>query len=441
MTYDGENRMTAYSGTAGYAYDGNGLRVAKSVSGGTTTVSIFSGSSVLAEYDNGAAPSAPSREYVYGGLGLLAMFSGGTTTYYHQDHLGVRLTTDASGNLLSQQGTFPFGESWYQQGAGNKTVFTSYDRDSESGLDYAMARYYNSTTGTFCSADPLDGSPGDPQSWNRYPYGRNDPINVTDPSGKSWWDDFLKGLDGLLYGLVPLTGGATLPFAEGISDELEFIGTMNSIVNGGVPLPPTISFGAPPMGSFGVPYPSSSTTGMGGPINNLTQQQSGRITCPPWTVILTGVSPKQAHDKSPITQRRSGSGDAAIDPRDFGESDWYQQGNIAMSPSNPFAARKAAFDHRQQEANDINNAQIQITPDWGTATDPWGSKLPSANGAPSGFPTSGPMGGNDIYSPSKGAHGHIDTYGWLTDRLAKGSTRRVTVNISLIPTGNVRCPH
>jgi uncharacterized protein RhaS with RHS repeats len=58
----------------------------------------------------------------------------------------------------------------------------------------ALARYYDSRTGTFCSADPLAGSPGDPQSWNRYPYGRNDPIDVTDPSGKSWWSDLLIGI-------------------------------------------------------------------------------------------------------------------------------------------------------------------------------------------------------------------------------------------------------
>ena len=53
MTYDGENRMTAFSGGGGaatYSYDGNGLRVIKSVSGGTTTVSIFSGDSVIADY-------------------------------------------------------------------------------------------------------------------------------------------------------------------------------------------------------------------------------------------------------------------------------------------------------------------------------------------------------------------------------------------------------
>ena len=60
--------------------------------------------------------------------------------------------------------------------------------DLASGLDYALARYYNSRTGTFCSANPLAGDPSDPQSWNRYPYGRNDPIDMTDPSGQHWWN-------------------------------------------------------------------------------------------------------------------------------------------------------------------------------------------------------------------------------------------------------------
>ena len=112
-------------------------------------MSVFAGSSVLAEYNNGAAPGSPSREYIHGASGLLAMISGGATTYYHQDHLSVRLTTDANGNILTQQGHFPFGEPWYQSGANNKFVFTSYQRDSESGLDYALARYYDSRTGTF----------------------------------------------------------------------------------------------------------------------------------------------------------------------------------------------------------------------------------------------------------------------------------------------------
>lgn len=204
MTYDGENRMTAFGGNGGaanYTYDGNGLRVVKSVQGGTTTVSVFSGSSVIAEYDNGAVPGSPSREYIYnpaGGetTGLLAMIPKyGAMIYYHQDHLSMRLTTygsgSSSGRIATDEGHYPFGEPWYQTGATNNWVFTRYDRDSESGFDYALARYYDSRTGTFCSADPLAGSPSDPQSWNRYPYGRNDPIDMTDPSGKSWWSSLL----------------------------------------------------------------------------------------------------------------------------------------------------------------------------------------------------------------------------------------------------------
>jgi RHS repeat-associated protein len=119
-------------------------------------------------------------------------------TYYHQDHLSVRLTTNASGSILTQDGTFPFGESWYQSGVGNKWLFTSYQRDSESGLDYALARYYDSRTGTFCSADPLAGDPSDPQSWNRYPYGRNNPIGNVDPSG-----EFFELLFPLLAEFIP----------------------------------------------------------------------------------------------------------------------------------------------------------------------------------------------------------------------------------------------
>ena len=216
MTWDGENRMTAFTGGGGaatYTYDGKGMRVVKSITGGTTTVSIFSGSQIIAEYDNGAATSAPSREYIYnpaGGAttGLLAMISGGATTYYHQDHLSVRFTTNASGSVVTQEGTFPFGELWYMTGPSNKWFFTSYDQDSESGLDYAVARYYDSRTGTFLEADPVAGDPSDPQTWDRYVYVRDNPIMITDPSGESFWSDLV----GVLLDIsVPFTGGQQRP--------------------------------------------------------------------------------------------------------------------------------------------------------------------------------------------------------------------------------------
>lgn len=48
-----------------------------------------------------------------------------------------------------------------------------------------MNRYYGSNLGRFLTADPYGPSakPGDPQSWNRYAYVSNDPVNKNDPTG------------------------------------------------------------------------------------------------------------------------------------------------------------------------------------------------------------------------------------------------------------------
>jgi RHS repeat-associated protein len=180
-TYDAENRMVNYS-SAAYSYDGNGLRV-KKVSGSTTTVYIFSGPKVIAEYDNGAAPGSPSREYIYSGGALLAKIESSATTYYHPEHLSNRLMTDANGNITGQRGHYPFGETWYESGTATKLKFTSYERDAESGNDFAMARYHVNRLGRFSAPDPLAGSTANPQSLNRYAYTLNDPVNLTDPSG------------------------------------------------------------------------------------------------------------------------------------------------------------------------------------------------------------------------------------------------------------------
>jgi len=168
---------------------------------------------VIAEYDNGAAPASPTRENIYAGGKLLATITAGTppvTNYYHSDHLSVRLMTDSNGNKIGEQGHYPFGESWYTQNSSTKWTFTSYERDGETGLDFAMARYYDSSAARFCSADPLGGRPNDPQSWNRYAYVRNDPINLTDPTGLSFLSWLFRGIGALLAGIGVLTGNPWL---------------------------------------------------------------------------------------------------------------------------------------------------------------------------------------------------------------------------------------
>jgi len=184
LVYDAENHLVSATngGASGtYSYDGNGLRV-KKVSGSNNTVYIFSGSKVIAEYDNGVAVGSPSREYIYSGSALLAKIDSSGTKYYHQDHLSNRMVTDSSGNKLAEMGHFPYGESWYNASS-DKLVFTTYERDSESGNDYAQARYHVSGLARFSSPDPIAGRTSDPQSFNRYSYVRNMPTMLTDPTG------------------------------------------------------------------------------------------------------------------------------------------------------------------------------------------------------------------------------------------------------------------
>src|SRR5213593_1221626 len=51
-----------------------------------------------------------------------------------------------------------------------------YQRDQESGLDYALNRYHSNTNGRFTSADKGDAQLYMPVTLNRYTYGANDPI-------------------------------------------------------------------------------------------------------------------------------------------------------------------------------------------------------------------------------------------------------------------------
>jgi len=123
--------------------------------------------------------------------------------YYTQDHLGgTALTTDSSGTVVQLYDYYPYGsERLNSQPTGvsapSEHSFTDKELDSDLGLYYFEARWYNSEIGRFASEDPaqLDNRVAkmlaDPQSLNFYAYSRNNPVNLTDPSGEFWdtlWD-------------------------------------------------------------------------------------------------------------------------------------------------------------------------------------------------------------------------------------------------------------
>jgi RHS repeat-associated protein len=92
--------------------------------------------------------------------------------------------TDSSGTVCYDADFYPFGgERPYLSNCDPDFKFTGKERDSESGLDNFGARYDSSQYGRFMTADPLGGSLIDPQTLNKYSYVRNNPINLTDPTG------------------------------------------------------------------------------------------------------------------------------------------------------------------------------------------------------------------------------------------------------------------
>jgi len=110
------------------------------------------------------------------------------------------MTTSSSGGCLQLHDYLPFGEDTintlggrtgcYGTFDGVAEKFTGKERDSETNLDYFGARYFSGAQGRFTSPDPGNASaflyPDDPQSWNGYAYGRNNPLSYVDPDGMSY---------------------------------------------------------------------------------------------------------------------------------------------------------------------------------------------------------------------------------------------------------------
>jgi RHS repeat-associated protein len=189
-------QVTVNGTTKYYKYDAFGRRMeSRTGQNGVPRIYFYDGKGrVLAEYDTYYWGATPARKYVY--------FAGQQLGQY-KDRVGsVRNTNGGTSSHY-----YPFGEE-ITSTANDRYKFAETYRDSDTGLDYALNRYYASGIGRFLSPDPYkaSGGPADPQSWNRYAYVQNDPVNSYDPlglliaepgvwpCGDDWiWDPSLSG--------------------------------------------------------------------------------------------------------------------------------------------------------------------------------------------------------------------------------------------------------
>ncbi|MBI4398396.1 MAG: hypothetical protein HY586_04660, partial [Candidatus Omnitrophica bacterium] len=186
--------------TTQFIYDSNGARVKKIM--GTDSITYFGEDFEVAKYLGtgfAAAYTTVTSKYLFlGGRRIAATENDGTevkTYYYHSDHLGGSNTiTDENGRQVELVEYTPYGEiSRHEvdpETRERRHKFTGQEQDKETGLYYYGARYYDPEIGRFISPDSFVQDPSDPQSFNRYAYARNNPVNLIDPTG-NFWETFL----------------------------------------------------------------------------------------------------------------------------------------------------------------------------------------------------------------------------------------------------------
>jgi len=189
-------RVVAPAGTTEYAYDNMDRRTTV-IADGTMTRTLWSGADEVGEY---TSAGVVLRRFIPDGSGAmdarLAMVqptsgqSVDPVQWFHTDHQGsvVAMSNDA-GQASGFTNYTPYGEFGTDTSGnalsgppnGNPFGYTGRQWDDKAGLYQYRARYYHPGLGIFLSHDPI-GTKDDP---NLNGYVGQDPVNKTDPTGKT----------------------------------------------------------------------------------------------------------------------------------------------------------------------------------------------------------------------------------------------------------------
>lgn len=182
--WDFENRLTSVTlpgkgGTVTFKYDPFGRRVYKSSSSGTS-IYAYDGDNLVEETTPAGAVVARYTE-TQNIDEPLAMLRSSATSFYHADGLGSVTSLSNAAGSLAQTYTFDsFGKQTASSGSlTNAFRYTGREFDTETGLYYYRARYYDPSIGRFLSEDPIQFL----ASTNFYPYVGNSPPGASDSSG------------------------------------------------------------------------------------------------------------------------------------------------------------------------------------------------------------------------------------------------------------------
>ena len=191
-------------------YDGNGLRISKSVTmtayepndgtvanppianEETTNHSyIYAGGKLLRETISDGT-TTKTLDFTYDNVGMpynLTYNNGSTTaTYYYITNLqgDVMYLADASGNEVAAYDYDPYGKIISATGtmaAVNPLRYRGYYYDTETGFYYLQSRYYDPEICRFINADSYTSTGRGYLGYNMFAYCNGNPVVYSDPSG------------------------------------------------------------------------------------------------------------------------------------------------------------------------------------------------------------------------------------------------------------------
>jgi RHS repeat-associated protein len=142
---------------------------------------------VVEEITASAGATNLTKVYAYG-LDLISRQQPGVATNYygHDGHGSVRYLTGTSGDITDTYTYDAFGNLIASSGSTeNNYLYCGEQYDPQLKFYYNRARYLNPDTGRFWTMDTFAGNNEDPLSLHKYLYCQDEPVDGTDPSGRS----------------------------------------------------------------------------------------------------------------------------------------------------------------------------------------------------------------------------------------------------------------
>jgi RHS repeat-associated protein len=166
----------------------------------------------------------------------------------------------------------PYGVTLDNAGANDDQAgYTGHIKDSDTGLVYMQARYYDPVIGRFYSNDPVGYTSQNPvMSFNRYLYVNNNPYKYTDPNGEFLWAGaaigaaigFVSSVGTQLYKNGSVDNWGTVAAATATGAAVGFTGGLATAAVGKIGLTGVEAFAA-------VATPSATVAAVGGGLTQI----------------------------------------------------------------------------------------------------------------------------------------------------------------------------